>query len=77
MNSASKKDYNSLANAYIDMYMETSSMKPQDQDDDAENAVEIAQATAEIEGEGGKLTPAVKQANRESKKFLKTHSKRT
>lgn len=77
MNSANKKDYDNLANAYIEMYAETAGMKPKDQDDDAENSAEIIAAADEIEREGGKVPPEVKKAEMASKKNLKNHVKRT
>jgi hypothetical protein len=77
MNSANKKDYDNMANAYINMYAETAGMKPKDQDDDAENSAEIIAAADEIEAEGGKVPPEVKKAEMASKKNLKAHIKRT
>jgi len=77
MNSAKRKDYDNLANAYLHMYAETAGMKPKDQDDDAENSAEIIAAADEIEAEGGKVPPEVKKAEMASKKNLKNHVKRT
>lgn len=77
MNSAKRKDYDNLANAYLNMYAETAGMKPKDQDDDAENSAEIIAAADEIEAEGGKVPPEVKKAEMASKKNLKNHVKRT
>ena len=80
MNSANKRDYDNLANAYIDMYAETAGMKPNSskkQDDDAEESAGIIAAADEIEAEGGKLPPEVKKAEMASKKHLKKHVKRT